>query len=185
MASDHGGPAAGRLNRWAKRNPHHFRRVLNLWPCFRGSGGRVTHIAPDWSEMRVRIPLNRRTRNYVGTIFGGSLYASVDPHFMFMLIHRLGDEYLVWDKAASIKFLKPGKTELYAVCKLPDRELAEVKRILEDQEKLDRTYCLDLVDKDGVVHAHVEKTVNIRKKTVATIAPSPTTTQVEPLAVTA
>ena len=166
MASDHGGPAAGRLNAWARRNPSHFRRVLNLWPCFRGSGGRVTHIAPDWSEMRVKIPLNRRTKNYVGTIFGGSLYASVDPHFMFMLIHRLGDDYLVWDKAASIKFQKPGKTNLYAVCQLPDHEVAEVKRILETQDKVDRTYCLDLVDDAGVVHAHVEKTVNVRKKSV-------------------
>jgi acyl-coenzyme A thioesterase PaaI-like protein len=136
---------------------------LNVYPCFRGTGGRVTYIAPDWSEMRVRLPLSRRTKNYVGTIFGGSLYASCDPHFMFMLMHRLGPEYLVWDKAASIRFRKPGRSTLYAVCRMPDAEVAEVKRLLGSAEKVDRTYSVDLVDKEGVVHATIEKIVNVRK----------------------
>ncbi|MFO1534303.1 MAG: DUF4442 domain-containing protein, partial [Thermoplasmatota archaeon] len=121
------------------------------------------YIAPDWSEMRVKIPLNWRTRNYVGTIFGGSLYAAMDPHFMFMLMHRLGPAYLVWDKAASIRFRKPGRSTLTAVCRMPDAEVAEVRRLLESEPKVDRTYSVDLVDKDGVVHATVEKIVNVRR----------------------
>ncbi|MCA1812147.1 MAG: DUF4442 domain-containing protein, partial [Halobacteriales archaeon] len=106
---------------------------------------------------------NWRTRNYVGTIFGGSLYASLDPHFMFMLMHRLGPAYLVWDKAASIRFRKPGRSTLTAVCRMPDAEVAEVRRLLESEPKVDRTYSVDLVDKDGVVHATVEKIVNVRR----------------------
>lgn len=164
MALDHAGPAAGRLNDWARRKPHLFRHLLNRWPCFAGTGGKVTHIAPDWSEMRVRLPLSRRTRNYVGTIFGGSLYACVDPHFMFMLIHRLGPGYLVWDKAASIRFRKPGKGTLHAVCRMPDAEVEEVRRILETEPKVDRTYSVDLVDEAGTVHATVEKVVNVRRR---------------------
>jgi acyl-coenzyme A thioesterase PaaI-like protein len=113
--------------------------------------------------MRVKLPLNWRTRNYVGTIFGGSLYAALDPHFMFMLMHRLGPGYLVWDKAASVRFRKPGRSTLTAVCKMPDGEVAEVKRLLEGTEKVDRTYSVDLVDEQGVVHATVEKVVNVRK----------------------
>ena len=73
---------------------------FNAWPCYRGTGGRVTFIAGDWSEVRVRLPLSWRTRNYVGTIFGGSIYGAVDPFYMIMLIHNLGPEYLVWVKAA-------------------------------------------------------------------------------------
>ncbi|HEY3270721.1 MAG TPA: DUF4442 domain-containing protein, partial [Geothrix sp.] len=67
-----------------------FRWAFNVWPCFRGTGARVAFIASDWSEVRIRLPLSWRTRNYVGTIFGGSLYAGVDPFYMLMLIHRLG-----------------------------------------------------------------------------------------------
>jgi acyl-coenzyme A thioesterase PaaI-like protein len=154
----------GRLQAWAIRNPRLFRHVLNFYPPFRGTGAWVTHIADDWSEMRIRIPLSWRTRNYVGTIFGGSLYAGLDPHFMFMLMHRLGPDYLVWDKAASVRFRRPGRTQLTAVCRMPDAEVAEVKRLLESQEKVDRTYSVDLVGKDGTVHATVEKVVNVRKR---------------------
>lgn len=155
--------ASGRLQDWAIRHPRAFRHVLNFFPAYRGTGGWVTFIADDWSEMQVRLPLSWRTRNYVGTIFGGSLYAALDPHFMFMLMHRLGPGYLVWDKAATVRFRKPGRTQLYAVCKMPDDEVAAVQRLLESEPKVDRTYSVDLVDKQGVVHATVEKVVNVRK----------------------
>jgi len=156
-------PASSRLQAWAVRHPRAFRHLLNWYPCYRGTGGKVTFIAEDWSEMRVRLKLNWRTRNYVGTIYGGSLYACVDPHFMFMLMHRLGPEYTVWDKAASIRFRRPGRTALTAVCRMPDAEVAEVQRLLESEPKVDRTYNVDLVDAGGVVHATVEKVVNIRR----------------------
>lgn len=140
-----------------------FRLMTNLWPCYRGSGGRVTFIAGDWSEIRVRLRLSWRTRNYVGTIFGGSLYASVDPFFMLMLIKRLGPGFLVWDKAAGIRFRRPGKGALTAVMRIDDAELAEVRRLLELEPKLDRTYRVELVDADGLVHAEVDKVVQIRR----------------------
>ncbi|MES2154053.1 MAG: DUF4442 domain-containing protein [bacterium] len=163
MATPHAGIAVSRMGRWAQRNPSKFRHMLNWYPCYRGTGGHVTFIAADWSEMRIRLKLNRRTKNYVGSIFGGSLYGCVDPMFMFMLMHRLGPGYTAWDKAASIRFRKPGKTTLFASCKMPDDEVANVKRLLETAEKVDRTYTVELVDAAGVVHASVEKVVNIRR----------------------
>lgn len=167
MASAHGGFATGRLHTWAHANPGKFRHLLNWYPCYRGTGGRVVHIAKDWTEMTVRLPFSRRTRNYVGTIFGGSLYACIDPMFMFMLMHQLGPEYLVWDKAASVRFRRPGKSTLTAHCRLPPGEADGVRRLLEAQEKVDRHYTVELVDADGVVHAAIEKVVNVRKRPAA------------------
>lgn len=138
-----------------------FRWAFNVWPCFRGTGARVAFIAADWSEIRVRLPLSWRTRNYVGTIFGGSLYAGVDPFYMLMLIHRLGPEYVVWDKAASIRFRRPGRSTLFATFRIDETELAEVRRLLLDQPKVDRTYPVELRDAQGVVHAEVQKVIHI------------------------
>lgn len=152
------------LQSFAIKHPRVFRVLLNFYPPFRGTGAWCTFIADDWSEMRIRIPLSWRTRNYVGTIFGGSLYAGMDPHFMFMLMHRLGPDYLVWDKAATIRFRRPGRGQVVATCKMPDEEVAEVKRLLETAEKVDRTYMVDLVAKDGTVCASLEKVVNIRRR---------------------
>ena len=147
-----------------KLGPRAFRWMMNLWPCYRGTGARVTHIAPDWSEIRVRLPLNPQTRNYVGSIFGGSLYGAVDPLYMLLLIRLLGPAYIVWDKAASIRFLKPGRTTLYATCRVGDAELDEIRRLLETEARIDRTYRLALADAEGTVHAEVDKVIQIRRK---------------------
>jgi hypothetical protein len=132
--------------------------------CYRGTGGRLTFIAADWSEIRLEIPLSRRTRNYVGTIFGGSLYGAVDPLYMLMLIHRLGPDYIVWDKAATIQFKKPGKETLRAHFFITDEELAAIRSALESQHSVDRTYTVDLVDSAGVVCASIEKIIYIRRR---------------------
>ena len=142
-----------------------FRWAFNFWPCYRGTGARVTYIASDWREARIRLPLSLRTRNYVGSIFGGSLYAAVDPFYMLMLIHNLGRDYIVWDKAASIRFRRPGRSTLTATFRLDEAEVQEIRDLLQDLPKVDRTYTIELVDKDGLVHAVVEKVVHIAPKT--------------------
>lgn len=139
-----------------------FRLAFNLWPCYRGSGGRVRFVAADWSEVRVRLPLSWRTRNYVGTIYGGSLYAAVDPFYMLMLIHRLGPGYEVWDKAATIRFRKPGRSTLTARMALPEGEEEAIRQALMTSRSVDRTYRIELVDGAGLVHAEVEKVVYVR-----------------------
>ena len=140
---------------------HH---AFNVFPAFRGTGGRVRFVAPDFREIRVELPLSRRTRNYVGTIFGGSLYAAVDPFYMIMLIQTLGPEYVVWDKAASIRFRKPGRSTLFARFLLPESETDEIRRLLETAASIDRQYRIELKDAEGVVHAEVEKTIYIRRR---------------------
>lgn len=146
---------ASKLDRWK----------FNFFPTYRGSGARVVYIADDYREMCVKIPLNWRTRNYVGTIYGGSLYAGIDPIYMLMLIKTLGKDYIVWDKAAKIRFKRPGKETLFAHFLLTPEELDEIKRILETEKSVDRIYNVELKDENGKVHCLIEKTLYIAKKT--------------------
>ena len=141
-----------------------MRARFNLHPAYRGSGGRVTYIRADFREVRVRLPLSWRTRNYVGTIYGGSMYAALDPIYMLMLIKNLGPGYVVWDKAACIQFRRPGRSTLYARFVLSEEELACVRSLAETQPSLERVYPVELVDRQGQVHASCEKTLYIRKK---------------------
>ena len=137
---------------------------FNTFPAYRGTGGRVTFIRHDFMEVRIKLPLWWRTRNYVGTIYGGSIYASVDPFYMMMLIQCLGPQYTVWDKAASIRFRRPGRTTLYATLQFDQALVDEIRRELESVEKLDRHFTVELKDASGEVHAIIEKTVNVRKR---------------------
>ncbi len=137
---------------------------FNLFPAYRGTGGRITYVADDWLVVRIKLPLNWRTRNYVGTIFGGSMYGAVDPVYMLMLIKALGNDYVVWDKAASIRFKKPGRSTLYARFVLSKDEIASIKEELLSVPSIERIYHVDLIDAEGVVHAMVDKTISIRRK---------------------
>jgi acyl-coenzyme A thioesterase PaaI-like protein len=135
-----------------------------FFACYRGTGARLRYVAPDWSEIRLDLPLSWRTRNYVGTIFGGSMYAAVDPIYMLMLIRRLGPEFVVWDKAATILFKKPGRQTLHTRFVVKDEELAAIRTALESQRSVDRTYVVELVDGSGTICATVEKLIYVRKR---------------------
>lgn len=137
---------------------------FNLFPAYRATGARVEYVAHDFREVRIRLPLRLRTRNYVGTIFGGSMYGAVDPVYMLMLIRTLGPEYVVWDKSASIRFRKPGRSTLFARFTLDEAELEAIRAATADGASTDRVYQVELVDAAGVVHAEVEKTLYVRRR---------------------
>lgn len=140
-----------------------WRLGFNLLPAYRGTGARVDHIAGDWRYIRIRLPLNWRTRNAVGTIFGGSIYAAIDPVYMMMLRRVLGDAFTVWDKSAALEFIEPGRDTLYAEFEVPTAETEALRETLGPGESTDREYLVSLVDEDGAVHAACEKTVYVRR----------------------
>lgn len=137
---------------------------FNFFPAFRGTGARVTYIAADWHEVRIELPLSWRTRNYVGTIFGGSIYGAVDPFYMIMLINLLGPEYTVWDKAAAIRFRRPGRSTLAAQFVVTPETVASIRHDLQQLPKVDRHFTVELRSRDGTVHAVVDKTVHISRR---------------------
>lgn len=91
------------------------------------------------------------------------MYGCVDPIYMLMLIKRLGDDYTVWDKAAGIRFRKPGEETPYAEMELPEGEIRGIRESLEPGESVDREYEVELVDEEGVVHAEIEKMMYVRR----------------------
>ena len=137
---------------------------FNLFPAYWGTGARVTYIAGDWQEIRITLPLSWRTRNYVGTIFGGSLYGAVDPFYMIMLIKLLGPDYTVWDKAAAIRFRRPGRSTLKAQFLMTPEMVESIRSELVRVPKVDRSYSVELRSGDGTVHAIIEKTLHISRR---------------------
>ena len=137
----------------------YYRWIFNVIPVYRGTGGKVEYISDDWREIRVKVPLNWRTRNYVGTIFGGSMYGAVDPMYMLMLIKLLGPDYVVWDKEAKIRFKKPGRTTLFATFRISVEEIEAIKQELESQPSIDRVFTVDLTNGNEGVIATIEKSI--------------------------
>lgn len=137
---------------------------FNWHPAYRRTGGRVVHVSPDLTLIRVRLPFNRGTRNAVGSMFGGSLFAITDGPHPTLLLLSLGSDYVIWDKSASIQYKRPGRSELFAEFVVSAEEVAAVRAILSRQPEVDRIYRVEVKDAGGVVHSVVERTVYIARK---------------------
>jgi len=139
-------------------------RAVNLWPPFLGAGIRVKRIQPDMKAIDVEMKLRFWNRNYVGTHFGGSLFAMVDPFYMLMLMENLGRDYVVWDKSATIRFRKPGRGKVRAGFRINDEQLDQIRASLQTQEKTEPVFRINIEDESGAVVAEIEKVVHIRKR---------------------
>jgi acyl-coenzyme A thioesterase PaaI-like protein len=141
-----------------------FRFGLNLWRPFRGAGIRVRHVSADFRSVTVEMKLRLSNRNAVGTHFGGSLYAMVDPFFMLMVRANLGNEYLVWDKAGSIDYVAPGRGRVWSRCELSAEDLEMITRMTAAGDKHLHVFNAELRDDDNMLVARVEKVVYVRRR---------------------
>jgi len=138
--------------------------TFNFFPAYRRTGGRVCFASEDWKEVHIKLSHTWRTRNYVGSIFGGSIYGALDPIYMVQLINILGLDYVVWDKSAQIKFIKPIKTTVYARFLLSDLQLEKIKDRVKAEQEITVDMKTAFEDEKGTVYAEVVKTIYIADK---------------------
>ena len=129
-----------------------------------GTGGKVLFWSGDSREVHLRLRRNIWTYNYVGTIFGGSMFSASDPFYMLMLLQVFGSQYVVWDKSASIRFRKPGRTTLYMRYELTDAVIDDIRREVAANGQAERTFTQQWLDQNGVVHAEIERLCYIADK---------------------
>jgi acyl-coenzyme A thioesterase PaaI-like protein len=138
-------------------------RLINFYPPLLGAGIRVRQVDELTTQVVMKLtPLNR---NVVGTHFGGSLYAMCDPWFMLILMRALGPEYVVWDKAANIQFLQPGRGTVTATFHIPQERIDEIRLVADSGLKIEPTFTVDVEDKQGTSIAQVVKLLYVRRRT--------------------
>ncbi|MCC6138850.1 MAG: DUF4442 domain-containing protein [Bdellovibrionaceae bacterium] len=141
-----------------------FRLCLNLWPCIWSMGGKVIELTPDYKKLTVRLKLNWRTRNVVGTLFGGSMYGSTDPMFMLMLMNILGKRYVVWDKGCTIRFKKPAVKPIFARFEITEEMLNDVVTTVAAKGEYTFTWMVQYKDADNIVYSEFDKVMYVATK---------------------
>lgn len=141
-----------------------MRWLFNLYPPLLGAGVHVRYVAPDWRQVEVSMPLRWYNRNYVGTQFGGSLFAMCDPFLMIMLSQILGRDYLVWDQRAAIDFVRPGRSRVYASLRIDDAAIDTIRANTADGGRYLHQAAVDVTDADGEIVAQVTKVIYVRLK---------------------
>ncbi|MBS3896922.1 DUF4442 domain-containing protein [Silanimonas sp.] len=144
--------------------PRLLRHVFNLWPPFLFTGIHVTRLAADWRSAEVELRMRPWNRNYVGTHFGGSLFAMTDPFWMILVMRALGPDYLVWDKAGEISFVKPGRGTVRCRFDLDTAVIEALKAAAADGSRVLRWFDCPVFDASGDVVAQVRKQLYVRLK---------------------
>ncbi|MGC2696945.1 MAG: DUF4442 domain-containing protein [Candidatus Angelobacter sp.] len=141
-----------------------LKRWINFYPPYLGAAIRVTHISDDFHHVDVEMRLRFYNRNYFGTHFGGSLYSMCDPFYVLMLANILGPGYIVWDKAASIRFKKPGKGLMKASFHFTDEQISQIRTAADVQPKVEPQFQVVIKDSEGNVVAEIDKLLYVKKK---------------------
>ena len=147
-----------------KVKPGIVRRFMNVWPPFAFTGIRVTRLDPDYRRVSVRLKAHWWNQNVAGVHFGGSLFAMTDPFWMMMLLHHLGKDHVVWDKAAEVDFIKPGTGVVTADFTLAEADVERLRTLAAGGDKVLEWFSVDITDRTGAVVARVRKQVYVRRK---------------------
>lgn len=152
-------------NRYFKNQSHTlFKVFFNLSPMYRRSTGRITSVTKDLSRIEIKIPISYKNKNYVGTIFGGSLFSATDPIYMVQLIQLLGRDYVVWDKSSVVRFKRPASTDAYALFEFTEEEVAQLKQEVDEKKEVDLIKIVHLKSKEGKLFCEIEKTIYVAEK---------------------
>lgn len=142
-----------------------FRYGFNISPMYRRSTGRIIYVSEDILNVRIRIRLTYKNSNYVGSIFGGSLFSATDPIYMVQLINILGNDYVVWDKETTIRFKKPAKESVYAEFSFTPEEIATIKDDVAKEKEIDIVKKLTITNKEGsTIISEISKTIYVADK---------------------
>lgn len=142
-----------------------FRYGFNISPMYRRSTGRLYFVSDDILTVKIKIPLSIKNRNYVGSIFGGSLFSATDPIYMIQLINILGDDYVIWDKSASIKYRRPAKETAYAEFSFSKSEIEKLKEDVATDGEINLVKELNITNEDGsIVFCELLKTIYVADK---------------------
>lgn len=133
-----------------------------LWPPFLGAGIHIIELDDDFTSLTSRLRSSRLSRNNQGTQFGGSILSLTDPFFTIMLLHHLGNEHYVWDRAVEAEFVKPGRTALTAHFSVTPELVAELRAAAAGGDKVLRWLEVEVRDADGDVVARVRKQIYVR-----------------------
>lgn len=139
-------------------------RLWNFWPPLLFSGIRIESLSKDFRHATTKLKLRWWNANFVGTQFGGAIFSMSDAVYMVMLINILGPDYIVWDKGATIRFLKPGRTDLTAEFHITEEDLDFIYTAVAQQGKVDIVKKVNIIDTNGVIVADVNRVLYVKKR---------------------
>jgi len=100
----------------------------------------------------------------VGTVFGGSSFGALDPMYMIMLIKTLGPDYVVWDKSANVKFIRPIVKRVCARFLIDNKLLSKIRETVAHEKEMTLTLPVWFEDANGKKYVEMDKKLYVADK---------------------
>ncbi len=142
-----------------------YKYGFNWSPMYKRTTAKVIEVSDDLHFVKIKIPLSWKNRNYVGTIFGGSMLSATDPIYMIQLLNILGEAYVVWDKSATINYRRPAKEAVFCEFVFSEEEIKTIKKDVDQNGEIDIIKTPNIVTEDGTLVAELNKTIYVAYKT--------------------
>ncbi len=133
-------------------------------PCTGNTGAEVVSISDTIDTVVIKIPFNEQTKNFMGIMYGGTMYAATDAVYVTMLWYLLGEDYMVLDKSSQVKYMRPGIEDLHVTFHIPETDVKEIKEELGSKKSITREYIIELKDSKGKCACKITKEIVIRKR---------------------
>ncbi|MGV6830200.1 MAG: DUF4442 domain-containing protein [bacterium] len=141
-----------------------YRYAFNLSPMYRRTTAKIVEVSDDLHFVKIQLKPSWKNKNYVGTIFGGSMLAATDPIYMIQLLQILGDDYVVWDKAVEAQYKRPAKSKISGVFEFSPEEISDIKKQVAQSGELNILKTMYLQDSKQNIIATFKKTVYVAQK---------------------
>lgn len=141
-----------------------YKYGFNWSPMYRRTTGKIIKVSDDLHVVKIKIPISWKNKNYVGSIFGGSMLSATDPIYMIQLINILGNDYVVWDKAASIHYRKPAREDIFCEFTFSAEDIKTIKKGVTEKGEIDIIKTPNIVSRDNTIIAELSKTIYIANK---------------------
>ena len=141
--------------------------IIRLYPPFLLQRIWVQKIYKGFRGADIKINHSLLTLNFGKAVFGGTIYAAIDPFYALLFGQLLRNEnynITVWLKSASIKFLKPGRCDLYYSIRITDKMIQELETELNSNGVFVKSYAIEIYSKTGELHAVAKNEIYIKKK---------------------
>lgn len=135
---------------------------LAIWPAWWMMRIKVTSLANDWREVRIKLPLTWVSRNMGGGMFGGFQASLADP-IAPLACAKVFKGYDVWTRKLSVDFQKPGNTDLELRFDFPPEKEQEIFEELAARGRSTPTFEYGFYRTDGSLCTKIECVVAIRE----------------------
>ncbi len=144
-------------------NPKTLMKHFYSLPSTANTGAEVTYISENLDHVSLTIPLNDKTKNMMGIIYGGIMYSATDFVYLTMLWYRLGLDYMLIDKSAEVQYLRPGLGDLSVDFYLPEETVQSIIDELKTEKSTLREFIIEIKDNKQKTVCKITKSIYIRK----------------------